>query len=44
MYLDNNNEYKNNNMNRIKFNHEQIASISAIAFFAIMSVIVTFVN
>ena len=26
-------------MNRIKFNHEQIASVSAIAFFAVLAMI-----
>jgi hypothetical protein len=31
-------------MNKIKFNHEQIASISALAFFAVMTMVITFVN
>jgi len=32
-------------MNRIKFNHEQIASVSALAFIGALAVIViTFVN
>ena len=44
MYLDNIIEYKNNKMNRIKFNHEQIASISAVAFFTMLAVLVTYVN
>jgi hypothetical protein len=34
---------KKKNMN-IKFNHEQIASISAIVFFATMMILITFVN
>ena len=29
---------------KIKFNHEQIASISAVAFFATMMILITFVN
>ena len=44
MYLDNIIEYKNNKMNRIKFNHEQIASISALAFFTMLAILVTYVN
>ena len=42
--MDNIIEHKNNKMNRIKFNHEQIASISAVAFFTLISIVVTFVN
>ena len=29
---------------KIKFNHEEIASISAIAFIAMLAILVTFVN
>ena len=39
--MDNIIEHKNNKMNRIKFNHEQIASMSAVAFFALIFLVMS---
>jgi len=46
--MDNIIEHKNNKMKRklskIKFSHDQIASVQAIAYFAALTILFTFVN